>query len=60
MLTETNQSLLGWEVSQPPPYAQKKSTRCHHDSPGAARSEFEIRYFDFNKRKYRLIELLSG
>ena len=25
MLTEKNQSLLSWVVSQPPPYAQKKS-----------------------------------
>ena len=32
MLMETNKSLLGWEVSQPPPYAQKKSARCRRDS----------------------------
>ena len=25
MLMETNQSLLSWEVSQPPPYAHHKS-----------------------------------
>ena len=39
ILTETDQSLLSWEVSQPPPYAQK-STRCHRDSSWAARSHW--------------------
>ena len=32
MLTETNQSLLSWEVSQPLPYAQEKVARCRRDS----------------------------
>ena len=42
MLVEKNQSVLSWVVSQPPPYAQKKSARCRRDSPGAARSHYTL------------------
>ena len=31
MLTEKNQPLPSWVVSQPPPYEEKKSARCHQD-----------------------------
>ena len=61
MLTEKNQSLLSWVVSQHLPYAHKKSARCHRDLPGAARSPLLIveaslknRYFDFNERCYSI------
>ena len=40
ILVEMNQSLLSWEVSQPPPYTQKMSARCRRDLPGAARSHY--------------------
>ena len=67
LLTENNKSLLSWVVTQPPPYAQKKSARCRIDSPGAARNHYslwkpllivetslKVRYFDFIERSYSI------
>ena len=61
MLTEKNQSLLSWVVSQSPPYAHKKSQPAavvtRREQPKATThhgSELKIRYFDFNKRIYSI------
>ena len=51
MLTETNQSLLSWEVSQPPPYAQNSQPTAvvtRQEQQGAIThcgSEFENQIF---------------
>ena len=59
MLTERNQSLLSREVSQPLPYAQKKTARFRRDSMGAARSHYILIVesslkADFNEGSYSI------
>ena len=55
MLTEKNHTLLSWVVSQPPPYAQKKSALCVVPRrEQIVEASLKIRYFDFNKRSYSI------
>ena len=59
MLTEKNQSLHSWVVSQPPPYAHKSqpaavvTRRKQQEATTHCGIDFENqRYFDFNEGSY--------
>ena len=56
-----NQSLFSWVVvTQPLPYAQKSrpdavmTRQEQQEATTHCRSEFEIRYFDYNERSYSI------
>ena len=60
ILVEMNQSILSWEVSQPPPYAQNVSpllsclARSSKKPLLIMEASLKIRYFDFKERSYSI------
>ena len=60
IFVEMNQSLLTWEVSKPPPYAQKcqsapvMSRRSSKKPLLIMEASLKIRYFDFKERSYSI------